>query len=57
MRDFAKYIKKFDKHYSVEEFPIRFENFKGSVQRIEEENKNSLKTKYALNKFSGIVHD
>jgi len=55
MNDFAKYIRKFNKQYDSDaEFQLRFRNFKSSVGRITEENKNSFNTKYALNKFSDM---
>jgi len=52
---FAKFMKKYNKHYSSEEeFNHRFANFKASLVRSTEKDKKSKKADYGITKFSDL---
>jgi len=54
LREFAQYMRKYNKHYTSGEFDLRFLNYKASVVRIAEENHRSKKAKFGINKFSDM---
>jgi cathepsin F len=55
LREFAQYMRKYNKNYSNEEFSIRFANYKASLERIAKRNAlPGRKATYGINKFSDM---
>jgi C1A family cysteine protease len=56
-RLFADFMRTYNKHYTAEEFDIRFENFKNSLKEIERRNKFSTGATYNITKFADMSRE
>jgi len=54
-QEFAKFMETYEKQYTEEELPIRFANFKASLQRAHQKNIKSTKATYGITKFSDMT--
>eukprot|EP01111_Echinosteliopsis_oligospora_P000271 TRINITY_DN10247_c0_g1_i1.p1 TRINITY_DN10247_c0_g1~~TRINITY_DN10247_c0_g1_i1.p1 ORF type:complete len:332 (-),score=79.10 TRINITY_DN10247_c0_g1_i1:18-1013(-) len=53
-KQFNDFMIKYNKRYDNDEISMRFDNFKASVARVEQQNKNSNGATYGITKFSDM---